>query len=120
MTKKPAAKAAKKAAAPAPAPAPKKAAPRRAPAPLDAGLVVPKGTTPPAPPPLTLTAPQPEPEAPKRRRKDAVEGPTESMGFRVSVAWAKEFRRYSFERGTKMHQTLMDAFDALREKEAGP
>ena len=105
---KPAGKPAKAASTPK---APKVAkAPRKAAAPLAAGLVVAKDA-----PALTLTAP-PAP-APKRR-KDAVEGPTESMGFRVPAAWAKEFRRYSFERGAKINATLMDAFEALKEKES--
>lgn len=100
-------------AVPAPVAAPKPPrAPKKAPAPLAAGLVMAKD----APTALVLAAPAPP--VLKRPRKDAVEGPTESMGFRVPAQWAKEFRSYSFHRGTKLHQTLMDALEALKEKEA--
>ena len=117
------AKTPKKPAVPAGKPAktvatPKAASPRRkATTPLGAGLVVAKT----APAAVTLTAPPPVLDAaPKKGRgpnKQPPE-PTESMGFRVPAAWAKEFRRYSFDRGTKYHETLMAAFDALKEKEA--
>ena len=114
-TKKPAAPARKPAKAVA---TPKMATPRKkALTPLGAGLVVPKT----APAAMTLTAPPPVlPAAPKKGRGPAKQPktePTESMGFRVPVSWATEFRAYSFNRGTKLHTTLMAAFDALKEKE---
>ena len=98
--------------------APKASSPsRKATTPLGAGLVVAKS----APAAVTLTAPPPVLDAsPKKGRgpnKQPVE-PTESMGFRVPATWAREFRRYSFDRGTKYHETLMAAFEALKEKEA--
>lgn len=96
---------------------PKVAASRRkALTPLGAALVVSKSE----PEAVTLTAPPPvltaSPKKGRGRAKNPPE-PSESMGFRVPVAWANEFRTYSFNRGTKIYTTLMDAFAALKEKE---
>jgi hypothetical protein len=58
--------------------------------------------------------------APKRRARGPNKVPVEkkeSFAFKVPVAWAKEFRRYSAERGTELYVTLFDAFEALKEKE---
>lgn len=95
---------------------------RKASAPLTSSLVVSKD----APAAATLTAPPPPPapaavEPPARKGRGPNKQPvedTESMGFRVPKAWAHEFRRYSFDRGTKYHETLIAAFEALKEKEA--
>ena len=114
-TKKPAAPTGKAAKAVA---SPKVASPRRkALTPLGASLVVPKT----APAAATLTAPPPVLATPPKKGRGPAKQPrtepTESMGFRVPVSWATEFRAYSFNRGTKLHTTLMAAFDALKEKE---
>ena len=78
---------------------------------------MPKG----APAALTLTAPPAElPAAPgaRRPRKDARTEPSINLGFNVPVSFAKEFKAYSFERGSKNVECLIAALAALKEKEA--